>query len=344
MCFEERKIESRGRPPPCRAIRWRTRVWRRPKSCFDLLVMARPLLLLAFFAADRLGVVFDALALIGFGLAVGAEHGRDLPDPLPVGAGDGDRGRLLAGDFHVARDREDHVVAVTELKLQVLALHRGAIAYAVDLEIDGETLGDARHHVVGKSARRAPQHAGALGVRFGLDPQLAVLDRRGDLAVDGELERAELALGGQHLPRHLDGDALRDGDRVLADARHHITSEDAAEDFAADIGRARLVIRHDAARRRQDGDAETVIDARQIGDARIDPPARLGDARDLADHRLAIDIFELDLELGHARADLLARISPDIAFALQHFQHIGPDLRGRRTHHRFMRPLTVADA
>src|SRR5215469_12389122 len=90
------------------------------------------------------------------------------------------------------------------------------------------------------------------------------------------------------------------------------SSEDAAQDLAADIGGTSFVIRHDAARRRQDRDAEPVIDARQIGDARIDAAAGLRDPRDLADHGLAIDIFELDLELRDAGADFFALIAADI--------------------------------
>src|ERR1700676_3425610 len=66
------------------------------------------------------------------------------------------------------------------------------------------------------------------------------------------------------------------------------TSEYAAEDLAADIGGAGLVVRHDASGRRQDRDAEPVVDAGQVGDARGDAPARRGDARDLAYHRLAL--------------------------------------------------------
>src|ERR1700704_5901442 len=49
--------------------------------------------------------------------------------------------------------------------------------------------------------------------------------------------------------------------------------EHAADDFAADIGRARLVIRHHAARRRQDRDAQPVEDAGNLGDLGIDAPA-----------------------------------------------------------------------
>src|SRR6185312_595568 len=120
-------------------------------------------------------------------------------------------------------------------------------------------------------------------------------------------------------------------------------SENAAENLAADIGGAGFVVGHDAPRRRQDRDAEPVIDARQIGDARIDPPPRLRDTQQFADHRLAIHIFQLDLQLGDAGTDFLVLEAADIALALQHLQHIGPDSRRRRLDDRLMRLLTVAD-
>ena len=65
-------------------------------------------------------IVLDALALVGLGPAERADHGGDLADALPVGAGDRDRGRLLAGDLDVGRDRELDVVAVAELQVQSL--------------------------------------------------------------------------------------------------------------------------------------------------------------------------------------------------------------------------------
>src|SRR5215469_13225991 len=184
--------------------------------------LSRPLLLLAFLAADRLGLVLDALALVGLGLAEAADHRGDLADALPVGAGDGDRGRLLAGDLDVLGDRELNLVAVSQLQIEALALHRGAIADAVDLEADGEALRDAIHHVVDKGARRPPQRAGTLGVALRLDPHLAVLDRGGNLVADDQLQGAELALGGDGLPGDVDIDAARDGHRVLSYARHGV--------------------------------------------------------------------------------------------------------------------------
>src|SRR5271167_3327107 len=85
-----------------------------------------------------------------------------------------------------------------------------------------------------------------------------------------------------------------------------VSSEYAAENLAADIGGAGLVVRHHAARRRQDGDAEAVVDAGQVGNARVDAAARRRDAVDLADDGLAVDVLELDRELVDARADILA--------------------------------------
>src|SRR4051812_43636043 len=107
MCRPVRWTESRGRTPSAlrRTLR-RTRVLRRSNSDFVFSDISALLLLLAFLAADRLGVVLDPLALVGLGLAEAADLGGDLADALPVGPGDLDRGRLLADDLHVGRDRE----------------------------------------------------------------------------------------------------------------------------------------------------------------------------------------------------------------------------------------------
>src|SRR5205814_47480 len=176
MCFDERKTESRGRGEALRAIRPRTRERRRSKRDFTCVVIAlEPLLLLAFLAANGLGVVLDALALIGFRLAIAANDGRDLSDALAIGAGNADRGRLLAGDLDVVGDREVDLMTVAELQIEALALHRRAVADAVDLEIDREPLRDAGDHIVDQRPRRAPQGARTLGVALWLHPELAVL-------------------------------------------------------------------------------------------------------------------------------------------------------------------------
>src|SRR5258708_32308779 len=88
-----------------------------------------------------------------------------------------------------------------------------------------------------------------------------------------------------------------------------LPSEYPAQHLAANLGGAGFVVRHDAARRRQDRDAEPVIDPRQVDELGINPPAWLGEAGDLADHRLPVDIFQFDLSFGGGRTDLLSRES-----------------------------------
>src|ERR1700679_1308631 len=120
-------------------------------------------------------------------------------------------------------------------------------------------------------------------------------------------------------------------------------SEHAAEDFAADIGGAGLGIAHHAARRGQDGNAETGVDPRQFLDLRVDAAARPGDARDLLDDRFAFVIFQLDLQSRDAGTQFLGRITANEALALQHAKHVGAQLRGRRDAHRMTRALRVAN-
>src|SRR5258708_24287530 len=275
MCFDERNSDRRRGAVLWLAMRARTRRWRRLKRSLGLLVIARPLFLLAFLAADMLGGVFDALALVGLGLAEGADHRRRLPDPLPIGAGNEDRGRLLAGDLDVAGDREDDVVAVAQLQHQVLALDRRTVSDALDLQVLGEALGHAGDHVVDEGAHRAPMDSGALVLALRLHQHLAVLHQGGHLAAHRQLERAELALGGDGLPGHLDGDARPDGYGGFADTRHLLTSENAAEDLAADICGPGLVIRHHPPRRPPEGDAPPPFDPRPGGGLGVDAPAPL---------------------------------------------------------------------
>src|SRR5712692_6099484 len=90
------------------------------------------------------------------------------------------------------------------------------------------------------------------------------------------------------------------------------SSEHPAQHLAADLGDARFIVRHDPARGRQDRYAQPVIDPRQIGQLGINPPPRLRNARDFADHWLAVDVFQFNLELGDAGANVLAREAPDI--------------------------------
>jgi hypothetical protein len=77
-----------------------------------------------------------------------------------------------------------------------------------------------------------------------------------------------------------------------------------AEDFAANLGSARLIVRKNTARRRQDGDAKPVIDARQVTDAVINTTTWAGYALDLRDHRLTLMIFQLNLQFPNTWAHI----------------------------------------
>src|SRR3954466_13573597 len=133
MCFDERNTESRARPFACALTAWRTRPWRLAVRLSSFGIVA-PLLLLAFLAEDEFACVFHALALVGLRLAESADFGGDLANLLLVDAGHHHFGRFRRRDRDAGRDRIDHVVAVAERQLQVLALQRRAIADAVDLE------------------------------------------------------------------------------------------------------------------------------------------------------------------------------------------------------------------
>src|SRR5665213_573978 len=217
MCRDERNTERRSRPLAALPMRCRVRLTRRVNRILDFSDMAG-LLLLAFLAADGFGLVFDAFALIGLGLAIFTNLGGDLPDPLLVRAGDADRRRLLAYDLDVVRDWELDVVAVAELQDQVLPLHLGAIADTVDFEIDGIADRHAVHHVVDQRARRAPLHARLLGVVARANRDTAIGDHGLHLAAQRHVQRAELALGGQPLSGDGDLNAWRNDHRIFSDA------------------------------------------------------------------------------------------------------------------------------
>src|SRR5690242_20566444 len=155
MCFDERNTESRGRVPAAALMARRTRAVRR-SVWFLKLAMVASLLLLAFLAEDVLAGVLHALALVRLGLAEGADLRRHLADLLAVDAGDHHLGRLRRRDRDAVRDRIDHVVAVAERDLQVLALHGGAVADAGDLELPLEALGHPGNQVRDQRARGAP--------------------------------------------------------------------------------------------------------------------------------------------------------------------------------------------
>src|SRR5262245_28600820 len=112
--------------------------------------------------------------------------------------------------------------------------------------------------------------------------------------------------------------------------------ENRAENLSAHIVVARVVVGHHAFRRRQDGDAQAVVHARQRLHRGVDPPPRLGDPRDLADHRRAVEIFELDLELLATVRVLDRGVAADITLGFQHVENAQPQPRRRRRHLRLV--------
>src|SRR5262245_56691671 len=78
------------------------------------------------------------------------------------------------------------------------------------------------------------------------------------------------------------------------------SSEHRAENFAAHVLLASIVVGHHALRRRKNRDTEAVVHARQRLDGRVDAAPGLRHALDLPDHRLAVEVFELDFELRAA--------------------------------------------
>src|SRR5215467_5630898 len=218
MCLPERKTLRRGRPAAAWRSAWRVRRWRRAKRA--LRSDMGPLLLLAFLAPDVLGRILYSLALVGLGRTQAADFGGDLADLLAIGAGNLDRGRPRGLHLDAGRNGHFDVMAEAQLQLQVLGVGLGAIAHAVDLEVDGEAVRHALHHVAGEVAGGAPLHAGAAALAARLEDELVAIARHRHIVVHGELELAPLALGLQMLALEIDGDPGRDHHRMLADARH----------------------------------------------------------------------------------------------------------------------------
>ena len=190
--------------------------------------------------------------------------------------------------------------------------------------------------------RRGRASTGRAGFTQSLSSSRATIDLVGKATVSSPF----LPLAVRRPPGDLDIDAVRHRYRIFADTRHDLALlEHLTEDFAADIGVARLGVRHHAPRRRQDGDAEAVIDARQVLDLGIDPPARLGDA---AISRITGSpswyFSSIRSSVMPVRTSAVS-IAADIAFALQHFAARWPAAwRPGSSRWRACRPLSVADA
>src|SRR5690606_6473356 len=97
--------------------------------------------LLGFLANDDFVGVLHALALVGLRRTHGADLGRDFADALLVSALHQDFGLGRGGQGDAFRRLEHDRVRETERQAQVLALHRGAITDADEVELALEALG-----------------------------------------------------------------------------------------------------------------------------------------------------------------------------------------------------------
>src|SRR3972149_7857866 len=191
---------------------------------------------LAGLLAHVLVLVADPLALVGLGLADLADVGGNLADLLLVVAAHNDRcgGRGLEldplGRNHV------HRVGVSDLDLEVVALHRGAVADAHDRQALLVALGHALDHVRDQRAGEPVQAAMASLVAGTLHTEHGVLAHDLHRRVDLLGERATRSLHGHHgVIAHDDVDPARDLDGLLADPTHPLPSSRPARRSATSL-------------------------------------------------------------------------------------------------------------
>src|SRR5688500_7644670 len=182
----------------------------------------RPLLLLTLLPEDLFVLVAHALALVGLGAAIRPDLGGNLAHLALVRTLHLYGGRTLAGDLDARRDRVPNLMAEAEVQDQILALHRSAVAGAIDLHGFHKAGGNPRDHAVDQAPRGAPHGARPTVVPTRADRDLPGLDRH--LNLIGQIERKLAQPAFRHhgptLQRNLH--ALRNRDRILADARHHL--------------------------------------------------------------------------------------------------------------------------
>jgi len=194
------------------------REWRKPEPYKGKGI--RPLLLLAFLAEDELALVADAFALIGLGLAPLADVRGDLTNLLLVNAFHNDFGLLRRGDGDTSRNREVYFVAVTQRKLQDVAVHRSAITHTLNFHLFLEAGADADDQIFDHRARHAPLLTRDLrgAARRHLDR--VVFNGQRHVVASGEAAGALRAFDFDGLARDRGRDAFDKGDGFLADTRH----------------------------------------------------------------------------------------------------------------------------
>src|SRR5690606_282604 len=176
------------------------------------------LCLLGFLADDDLVGVLHTLALVGLGRPETADLRCNLADLLLVGTGHQDFGLGRRGDGDAVRDREQDRMREAQGQVQVLALHRGTVADADQLELALEALGDAVHHV-------AHDRADGAGDRHVLrldrgEHDVAVLDLEVHALGAGHGQGALGTLDADLGVLDVDVDALGQGNRLLGNTGH----------------------------------------------------------------------------------------------------------------------------
>ena len=221
---------------------------------------------LAFFAADRLVVVLDALALVRLGRSLTTDFGCKLADLLLVDTLDDDVVCVGDVDLDVLVLAHDDLVGVTEVHDKVLAFLAGAVADAVDLQLLFKAVGHADDHVVDQRTGQTVQGTVLLGVVGAGDVDDTIVDVDLHLGYEGALDAALGALDGDVIVLvDLDFNAGGNGDGCSTDSRHCVPSLPyKRQDFAADMLLASLLVGHDALGGGDDGNAETLEHAGEL--------------------------------------------------------------------------------
>src|SRR5690606_19773086 len=122
-----------------------------------------------------------------------------------------------------------------------------------------------------------------------------------------------------------------------------VGSGDDAKHFAAVAGGTRLLVRHHALRRGDNGDAQSAQDRRQLILTLVNSQPGPADALQALDHRAALEVLQLHRQGGLAVALGGAEIL-DIAFVLQHLGNGQLHFGSRCIDLGFTRALPIADA
>src|SRR5690606_8668990 len=172
--------------------------------------------------AHNLILVANTLALVRFGRAQLADISSHHADQFLVRRGD-DHFRTTVFDREGHRRRRDDqdVMGIPQAQPQIVALHLRPVARADDTQPLLITLAHARHPIGDQGAGQAVQRPVLTAVGRARDDDVPVLNRDLHIRVKAPGEFAFRAFYLYLAPIHLDGHAIRDGNRLLANSRHH---------------------------------------------------------------------------------------------------------------------------